>query len=354
MTSSARLAIAVAASIAAAASPASAGGAKVPLGADIEAAAVSAPGGSVEYLTRRAGRATVVEARDRPSGDLLRAVRLSGHYAVPAVAYDGSAGGLSADGRTLFLADARNRFPSASTTFAILDAKRLRPRGVLRLPGDFSFDALSPDGSLLYLINYLSPRDETRYRVRVYDLGARRLLAKPVVDPNEPPDEMSGRPITRATSPGGRWAYTLYDGTEHPFIHALDTERRRAVCIDLDLGGTAPRRGLYGLRLDVPSGGSPLRVLAGQRVLASVDTETFRVTEPGAGARAADAADGDTGASAPWLLVGGAAVLVLTAAFWAVRIRRLGRVDVAGAGAAAPKPPEPGAPARESPAGAAR
>ena len=166
--------------------------------------------------SRSASRGTVVKARERAGGRTLRVARLSGDYAVPAVAYDGSASGLSADGRKLVLVSPRRRFPRGSTTFAVLDAGRLRLRRVLRLKGDFSFDALSPDGSLMYLINYLSPRDPTRYRVRVYDLRTSRLLRKPVVDPNEPPDEMSGLPITRATSPEGRWAYTLYDGTEHP------------------------------------------------------------------------------------------------------------------------------------------
>jgi hypothetical protein len=308
MTSFARLVIALTTAIAAlAVLPVSASGDGLPAGVD--AAPVSSPGGSVEYLTRRAGRGTVVRARERGSGRTLRVARLSGEYAVPAVAYDGSASGLSADGRTLVLIDPRRRFPRGSTTFAILDAKRLRLRRLLRLKGDFSFDALSPDGSLMYLINYLSPRDPTRYRVRVYDVRARRLLPQPVVDPSEPPDEMRGSPITRATSPDGRWAYTLYDGTEHPFIHALDTERRRAVCIDLELGANT-RQGLFGLQLDVPSGGSPLTVVAGERVLASVDTETFRVSEPGAAkagvARGAeDKVDADEDASAPWLLLAG-------------------------------------------------
>ena len=31
-----------------------------------------------------------------------------------------------------------------------------------------------------------------------------------------------------------RGPYTLYEGTEHPFVHALDTIHRDACCIDLD------------------------------------------------------------------------------------------------------------------------
>ena len=34
----------------------------------------------------------------------------------------------------------------------------------------------------MFLINYISPRDQTRYRVRAYDLRSRRLRARrPIV-----------------------------------------------------------------------------------------------------------------------------------------------------------------------------
>ena len=47
---------------------------------------------------------------------------------------------------------------------------------------------------------------------------------------------MRGEPGTRATSADGRWAYTLYARQKHaPFVHALDTARRQAYCIDLPL-----------------------------------------------------------------------------------------------------------------------
>ena len=37
-------------------------------------------------------------------------------------------------------------FPRQTTEFAVFDTERLRPRERLTLDGDFSFDALSPDG----------------------------------------------------------------------------------------------------------------------------------------------------------------------------------------------------------------
>ena len=137
---------------------------------------------------------------------------------------------------------------------------------MVALRGDFSFDALSPDGRLLYLIHYLSRRDPTRYEVRAYDVPAGRLLPAPIVDPREADERMRGLPITRVASADGRWHYTLYDGAgSHPFIHALDTVGRTAVCIDLD--GIAGRQDLYDLRLGL-RGRRGLAVLAAGEPLA--------------------------------------------------------------------------------------
>ena len=64
---------------------------------------------------------------------------------------------------------------------------------------------------------------------------------------------MSGLPMSRAPrAASGRWAYTLYDGAgEHPFVHALDTEQRTAVCIDLDMPLRRRRSPCAATRLDV-------------------------------------------------------------------------------------------------------
>ena len=113
----------------------------------------------------------------------------------------------------------------------------MHPHEPLTLRGDFSFDALSPDGSSMFLIEYLS-RDYNDYAVREYDMERQRLLPDPVLVTHEvEPDEMRGLPLTRATSSDGRWEYTLYNGggrrKDHAFIHTLDTERSLTHCIDL-------------------------------------------------------------------------------------------------------------------------
>ena len=132
--------------------------------------------------------------------------------------------------------------------------------------------------------------------MRVYDLARDRLDPKPIVDPREEPDEMNGFPLSRVMSRDGRWAYTLYQGTEgKPFIHALDTRDRKAVCIDLDdpaLAGGNP----YDLRLLAAARGTRLDVRRKGALLATVDTATFRVLSGPAAVRAARA-DADSAAA---------------------------------------------------------
>lgn len=200
---------------------------------------------------------------------------LDGRFTVPVVALDHTASGLSKDGSTLVLINPRRTFPRAQTSFVVLNAKNLRVRRQVALRGDFSFDALSPDGTRMFLIHYLSRRDPTRYEVRALDLTSGKLLPTPIVDKSDPDERMAGFPITRETSADGRWAYTLYDGAGHePFVHALDTVDGEAHCIDLAM--LAGREDLYALRLDLGPGDRGLEVVDGAQRVAVIDTSAFQ------------------------------------------------------------------------------
>jgi hypothetical protein len=302
----------------------------LPIGnVEIGKSGVSTPEQPLRFVALRAGPKTLVASVEQDGGRVVSTRLLDGRFTVPAVALDGSPGGLSADGQTLVLIRPRAAFPRRETSFALLDTARLRVRDVLTLRGDFSFDAISPDGSLLYLVEYVDPTDPTRYVVRGYDVPAGRLLPDPVVDPKVFGDVMRGYPLTRETSPDGRWAYTLYDGDgTEPFVHALDTETRTAACIVLD--ALAGRDDLADVRLSYAAAAGELRAVSPRgELLAAIDTEELSVVEPSV-APAEPAAqpepDAAAGGDSSWwalaALLAGAALAGLAAAVRVVRGRR--------------------------------
>jgi hypothetical protein len=260
------------------------------------------------YETLEAGKGTVLVRISRDSGEIVRDRYVDERLAIPAVASDGSGGGLSADGETLVLTQPNLRLRRPTTRLAIFDTQNLAPLDRIKLDGAVSFDAISPDGERLYFINYLSRRDPTEYEVRTYDVDSSRLLRQPIVDPEESGDQMYGWAVTRATSPDGRWAYTLYQGRDEDFIHALDTERGRAVCIDLDeLEGKVWR-----LDMNSAAHGQTLELTQDGQREAVVDTQTFEVSYPGDAAATEAPAQGNDDGEA-WILgavVGGIAVLL--------------------------------------------
>jgi hypothetical protein len=232
---------------------------------------------------------------------------------IPAVTVGGDPAGVSADGGTLVLADEDNYYAPRSEML-VLDTRRLQTTESIELDGTFIFDAISPDGSLIYLVHLFDPRNPLDYDVRIYDVKAGKLLAERVVDPSEPDEQMGGFPYARTTSEDGRWAYTLYDGGHEPFIHALDTVGRTAVCVDLEELGI-PIGHASTLTLDPEGGG----LLIGRRgeTLATVDTATWEVAlVPAEGEEEDQAAVPASGAAErdPWVLVAGIALIALLVA----------------------------------------
>ena len=294
-------------------------------------AQVASVGGHTRYRTVPASKGTWVQrlARD---GSALATAHLAGWFAVPMVAFDGSTGGLSADGRTLVLARPRVRFPQRTSTLAILATRPpgLHLRRIIRLRGDFSFDAVSPDGHWIYLIQYVrvSLASLPVYQVRALDAVTGRLVRRPIVDPHDRGEPMRGDPVTRAIGPGGRWDYTLYDDNGGSFIHALDTASLTARCVDLPtLGGDA-----FSARLHLAGGGTRLLITTHRRVLAVIDTRTLTVIDPlrpRAAKRHVRRAARAASPSTQILIALAAAVALLAAAYFArVSSRRRQRARV--------------------------
>jgi hypothetical protein len=316
MTRCAALAIVL---FAALATPAAGSGGPV-AGTDVGAAGVTAPGVANRYAAIRVPGGTLITQVERRDGRTIDSRFASRRLVVPAVALDNSATGLSADGRTLVLAAPRRR-----GVFVVFDTESLQAHATIGLRGDFTLDAISPDGDTLYLIESTSRRDVSRYAVRAYDIGARRLRPGAIVDPEEPDEPMRGSPVSRAVSPDGRWAYTLYDGDggPHPFIHALDTQRGRAKCIDLD---ALSRDETYSMVLRVGRDGLVnVRPAAGGASVLAVDPSNRQVRRPGSAApKTAPAPARDAGGTGWFGLAAGALVLALLGAV-ALRAGRRGR-----------------------------
>lgn len=266
---------------------------------------------------------TVPEGRD---GTLLEKIYTRGSAVYVVTALPGSWGtsligngvesgqGLSPDGRTLVLSSTAGPFSSPSR-FLVLDPTRSKVRKRITLPGSFTFDALSPNGSKMYLIQYAhaASYNLTNYVVREYDLRRNRLLPGKIAareeDGNEP--TMTGYAMTRTTSANGRWVYTLYQKPSGmPFIHALDTVAGVAHCIDLPWSKT--NNGVYNLVLSLRDHDRTLAVnWRSGRPLLTVAVGSWEVSE--------------AGSAFPWAWVGGGiggALAILAAAGAVLLLRR--------------------------------
>lgn len=236
---------------------------------------------SYRYVTvnpRTRPALTVVERIEMSDGAIDRWWYLPGSYVIPAVAYDGSAGGLSADGRTLALINFSRTFPPPPTKVAILDTDAYlrhprrpgqhRPQHAIRywdLRGQFAFQAISPSGSRLYMRHYRRRDRGSAYDRRpddfdLWTLDTRNggLAPRPLTVSNSG-RQLAGLPISGARSPDGRWAYALYDGDMRlPFLLALDTITGRVLRVDLP--GLERLRDPFMLKLRLDSAGRHLAV----------------------------------------------------------------------------------------------
>jgi hypothetical protein len=267
--------------------------------------AMPAPGGTRVIELRRTGGATV------------RSQAIAGRFGIPLVAYDSSVEEVPATSPNLVIEERTNPGALARhTSFVVLSTRDLRAVRRFTLAGAYAFDALSPDGSTLYLTRHASRAHSTRYTVRAYDIPSGRLLPGAIADRTEHEWRMDGMPVTRLQTTNGRWAYTLYQGGEDgAFIHALDTRAGTARCIDIP---GMRDRGVMAMRLRLADGGRRLVVVAGANAVAAVDTHTLALVP--AGDRAAPAPSSSSGSSTDvWAI---AVVAVLLAAAGLVGVRR--------------------------------
>jgi hypothetical protein len=232
----------------------------------------------VSYVASAHGSSTMLSKR--VEGKVVARTTLPGDWGVPMLTIGGAKGGLSPDGRTLVLGsnvhpDGRLR---AGSGFAVLSTRDLRLTRTISLRGDYSFDALSPAGRWLYLIHHLQSASGLRYQVKAYDLRAGKLMPGLIADKRQAGWLMQGYPVDRATSSNRRWVYTFYEqSNNYPFVHALDTVTRTAVCIGIPWKWAGPGQtaAISGAKLALA--GQELVITGGEDAF-TLDTKTFRVT----------------------------------------------------------------------------
>lgn len=237
---------------------------------------VASANGDVRYVAIRAHASTTVKTLR--GGTVVASRTIKGSWGIPAVTQSGEAGGLSSDGRTLVLVQPPNyQRLREQSRFLLVSTSRLKVARTIVLRGEFGYDALAPDGRTLYLLQHADRGNFVDYLVRAYDLQSHRLVAGAIVDKREPDEKMTGYAVSRATSAGAAWVYTLYmRPTDKPFVHALDTVGRTAFCVDLPWSGSSD--GVWNARLELSADGGKLLVRAGGQTVATIDTKTFRVS----------------------------------------------------------------------------
>ena len=191
--------------------------------------------GSLHFVTLKTGADTRIAAVNADAKTTVMSRTVAGSFGIAQLTPNGLAGGLFRDGSAFVL---QSTGLKPTSRFMIVGAKDLVPRATIALKGTFGFDALSPDGSKLYLIQHTSTQDIQHYIVRAYDLNARKLLPGRVADKTQRSWVMQGWAVDRVSTAGGRWVYTLYANPGgYPFVHALDTVRGIAHCVGVPWRG---------------------------------------------------------------------------------------------------------------------
>lgn len=198
--------------------------------------------GSIIVRVRSAETRTAVSVL----GSASRGLELDGRWVLPRVVAGGPPEGATPGGTLAVLAEAGSSRVGMSR-FMVVDLKTAASK-LVELTGDFTYDAWSPDGSLIYFIEHRQPAGSGKYVVRAYDRAAAALRPDAIADKRTQGEEMAGLPIERAAGRGGRSVATLYvphpsgaHGAGHeglgrphgPFVHLLFADTASALCVDL-------------------------------------------------------------------------------------------------------------------------
>lgn len=235
----------------------------LPVGTTSPTARLTLPAGPTDLKHQRLYLATPlsnsnqtsISVLDTRSGASMRLFHVSGRYST--AGQDPANAVLSGNGRWLALREQDT--PAGTTSIALIDTQAARLVKNIHLNGDFTLDAISPKGTMLYLLEYYEA-GTNHYNVRAYNVQANLLVPGNIVDKNELNEKMEGNGLARQMSSDGDMAYTLYINpvTNKAFIHILllsDTIDNSvpfpviARCIDLPVGNSPALLHYYTLTL---------------------------------------------------------------------------------------------------------
>jgi hypothetical protein len=210
---------------------------------------------------------TTIAIINTQTGKTMHSFVITGTYTIAEQDFANSVS--SPDGRWLALRQV-GQAPSAmlrsgnKTTIALIDTQAEKLVKTIQLDANFSLDAISPQGGMLYLLQYL-PDGSGHYYVKAYDTRANQLLPMIIADKSELNDpRMVGTALTRQISADGGYAYTLYIDTWRniAFVHILPLADKAepggpnqlpvpqfARCLDLPVGKSADLLRYYTLAL---------------------------------------------------------------------------------------------------------
>jgi hypothetical protein len=203
------------------------------------------------YTAAARGDHTLISVYDTQSGQALRTLSIAGAYSTSGAGFADAV--ISGDGGWLAL---RNQAPAKGKTSLALVHTSTSHVETITLDGDFELDAVSPAGTMLYLIQRLGDAGN-HYYVRAYNVVGRSLVDGIIVDKTEVDEaQMNAAPLTRQVAGDGARAYTLYidPARNVAFIHGLPLENGAngplfARCIDLPVGRSGALLPYYTLAL---------------------------------------------------------------------------------------------------------
>jgi hypothetical protein len=195
-----------------------------------------APDWSRYYWVSQLGGSAQITAAEPASGRVLARATIPGGFQFPMFEPAVTAG-ISPNGQWLVLYRQDRASGAVISRFLIGNSSLSQPFTAATVSGNFDFDAISDDGSSLYLIQSLD--DQGHYQVRLYDLAAHLLSPQVIVDKREPNEPMNGVRGDSVTADQLGYVLTVYARENGPFIHALPLNHPFAWCVDLPNSGSS-------------------------------------------------------------------------------------------------------------------